>query len=127
MDFVEQNQPKVDYPEDVINDIVGYYAYQDTPIFLIQADENTPDTGIFVGGIETQPLWFIYDKVTTEAYNTKNTYVFRYFSMPAENSDGCMINTMTGDDDGLVIFQNDGEMWTAAIPDYTVVLNKTNV
>ena len=91
----------------------------------IESNEQTATTGVYVGSITDQPVWYVYDKKTTDAYNQDKTYFFRYFSMPSDGLDSCMMFTMTGMDDGLVMFQNSGEVWTASVPDFAVTAEKS--
>jgi len=122
--YVEENQPKLDVP-DVMDKIVGNYNVEGVTILSIQSNDQTAQTGVYVGFISDQKVWYVYDKKTTEAYQKDGTYFFRYFSMPTDDYDSCMLFTMSGVDDGLMIIQNTGEDWAAAVPDLLISATKS--
>jgi len=121
--YLEENQPKMAVPDEV-DSILGDYVYIDeqgeTPLVSIASDDHTAATGVFVGIVSDTPVWYVYDEVTTTSYGEDDTYFFRHFTMPNPSSDACMVTTMTGTDDGLVMFKKYDDTWHATIIDYGV-------
>jgi len=120
LEFLLQNQPKLDAPER-ISELVGNYGMQGVTVFSFFADQNTEKTGYYFGDLGGgQLIWFVYDKIATEALGQKNVYVFHFFPLPNGESDGCMANTMTGIDNSLVVFFYDEEKqaWGVSFIDY---------
>jgi len=116
LEYIEENQPKLEVP-DVMDQIVGEYSVEGEPLLSIESNEQTASTGVYIGSVMGQPVWYVYDKKTTESYQKPETYFFRFFSMPADGMDSCMVMTMSGFDDGLAMFQYTGETWTATYLD----------
>ena len=119
LEFLLENQPKLDVPER-ISEIVGDYGLQGVVLFSVFADENTEKTGIYYANLQGTLIWLVYDKKTTEAYQQDDVYIYHFFPVPTGGSDGCMMNTMTGMDNSLMMFFYDEEeqAWGLALNDF---------
>jgi len=114
---------------DVMDDIVGIYVSSNGDKALtISNDGDSMTTGIFYGSIGSNAVWFEFDEETTEAVRKDgkdDTYYFRYFQVVDTGSTLSCINLgMSGNDNGLVMFQPNGDTWTVSRYDYTLLATK---
>jgi len=100
--------------------LVGSYAFAPTgtDVLFFKTSPQTEHTGIFIGAIAMNSVFFVYDEKTTEALNDNNQCAFRYRSLP-EDGDSCFDDAGSGFDDAVVIFKYDDttDRWNASLPE----------
>lgn len=114
---LQKHQPKHEEPN-VMDMIVGTYAWQGVKYIIVQRDAHTSSTGIYTGMFYNMPVRFEFDAKTTATFGQGvPVYAFRYHAIPPEGLDSCFAVSSAGTDDGLIFFVIQGSSVTATAPD----------
>lgn len=117
---LQKHQPKHEEP-DVMNKIVGTYAWQGVKYFTVQRDAHSSSTGVYTGLFYNAQVRYEYDAKTTASFGKGlPIYAFRYRTIPAEGLDSCFVVSSMGTDDGVILFVVQGDSVLATAPDLAI-------